>query len=52
MLFEWLEDEMFRMVLIEVLGDLDMVRFTRRFSSVLDTLMKNVLDILYVYECD
>jgi hypothetical protein len=32
------------------LGDLDMARFTRQFPPVLDTLMKNILDILYVYE--
>ena len=36
--------------LIEALGDLDMARFTRRFPPVLDTLMKNILDILYIYE--
>ena len=49
---EWPEDETFRTALIEALGDLDMARFTRRFPPVLDTLMKNVLDILYVYERD
>ena len=27
-----------------------MARFTRQFPPVLDTLMKNILDILYVYE--
>ena len=45
---EWPEDETFRTALIEALGDLDMARFTRRFPPVLDTLMKNVLDILCV----
>jgi len=49
---EWPEDETFRTALIEALGDLDMARFARRFPPVLDTLMKNVLDILYVYERD
>ena len=49
---EWPEDETFRTALIEALGDLDMARFTRRFPPVLDTLMKNVLDILCVYERD
>ena len=37
---------------MEALGDLDMARFTRRFPPVLDTLMKNILDILYIYERD
>ena len=27
-----------------------MARFTRQFPPVLDTLMKNILDVLYVYE--
>jgi hypothetical protein len=35
---------------LDALGDLDMARFTRQFPPVLDTLMKNILDILYVYE--
>ena len=48
----WPEDETFRTALIEALGDLDMARFTRRFPPVLDTLMKNILDILYIYERD
>ena len=47
---EWPEDATFREALIEALGDLDMARFTRRFPPVLDTLMKNVLDMLYIYE--
>ena len=46
----WPEDDTFREALIEALGDLDMARFTRRFPPVLDTLMKNILDILYIYE--
>ena len=48
----WPEDDTFREALIEALGDLDMARFTRRFPPVLDTLMKNILDILYIYERD
>ena len=47
---EWPEDATFREALVEALGDLDMARFTRRFPPVLDTLMKNILDILYIYE--
>jgi len=49
---EWPEDETFRAALIAALGDLDMARFTRRFPLVLDTLMKNVLDMLYEYEIE
>ena len=48
----WPEDDTFREALVEALGDLDMARFTRRFPPVLDTLMKNILDILYIYERD
>ena len=48
----WPEDDTFREAMIEALGDLDMARFTRRFPPVLDTLMKNILDILYIYERD
>ena len=47
---EWPDDVVFREALLEALGDLDMARFTRQFPPVLDTLMKNILDVLYVYE--
>jgi len=46
----WPDDPVFREALLDALGDLDMARFTRQFPPVLDTLMKNILDILYVYE--
>ena len=46
----WPDDPIFREALLDALGDLDMARFTRQFPPVLDTLMKNILDILYVYE--
>ena len=46
----WPDDVVFREALVEALGDLDMARFTRQFPPVLDTLMKNILDVLYVYE--
>jgi hypothetical protein len=46
----WPDDAIFREALLDALGDLDMARFTRQFPPVLDTLMKNILDILYVYE--
>jgi uncharacterized protein with von Willebrand factor type A (vWA) domain len=47
---KWPDDPVFREALLDALGDLDMARFTRQFPPVLDTLMKNILDILYVYE--
>ena len=43
----WPDDPIFREALLDALGDLDMARFTRQFPPVLDTLMKNILDILY-----
>ena len=46
----WPDDPVFREGAPDALGDLDMARFTRQFPPVLDTLMKNILDILYVYE--
>ena len=47
---KWPDDLVFREALLDALGDLDMARFTRQFPPVLDTLMKNILDILYIYE--
>ncbi len=46
----WPDDPTFREAMLDALGDLDMARFTRQFPPVLDTLMKNILDVLYVYE--
>lgn len=48
----WPGDDEFRGALLDAFRDLDMARFTRRFPPLLDTLMKNVLELLNAYELE